>query len=173
MTFYDIVAQVLGFMAMASSALTFQMRTYKRLMLMQMLTAVLFGVHFFMLDTTTGVLLNAVAIVRNSVFLNRDKKFFSYNWWTVLFAVAMVVVAVFFGWEGWQSGLFAAAMVCNTISFSMRKPQNVRKLILLCAPLALVYDIVSGSVGGICNEIMAMVSAVVGLIRYKNKEGNA
>lgn len=68
-----------------------------------------------------------------------------------------------------------AAMALNTVSFSFTKPKLVRTTILISSPLLLVYNILTGSIGGVINELFTEISSVVGIIRYdiKKKEKTA
>ena len=63
-----------------------------------------------------------------------------------------------------------AAMVLNTVSFSFTKPKLVRTTILISSPLLLVYNILTGSIGGVINELFTEISSVVGIIRYDIKK---
>ncbi|MCQ2432910.1 MAG: YgjV family protein [Clostridia bacterium] len=168
-----IIAQIIGYLAMLTSFLSFQMRTHRSIMLVQVITAILFAVHFLMLGKTTGCILNAAAIIRDIIFMYQDKsKFCAWRGWTVIFCIVMVVL----GGVSWVTGdgfyaiFFTVAMVFNTISMSVHNPQNVRKIILIACPLAFTYDLLTKSQGGMVNEVLAACSAVIGLIRYRNKD---
>lgn len=63
-----------------------------------------------------------------------------------------------------------AAMALNTVSFSFTKPKLVRTTILISSPLLLVYNILTGSIGGVINELFTEISSVVGIIRYDIKK---
>ena len=63
-----------------------------------------------------------------------------------------------------------AAMAINTVSFSFTKPKLVRTTILISSPLLLVYNILTGSIGGVINELFTEISSVVGIIRYDIKK---
>ncbi|MBR0359892.1 MAG: YgjV family protein, partial [Clostridia bacterium] len=48
--------------------------------------------------------------------------------------------------------------------------QNVRKSVLLTCLMVLVYDVIEHSVGGVVYESVAIISAIIGLIRFRRKE---
>lgn len=106
-----------------------------------------------------------VATVRGIVFYNRDKRWAQNKLWIVLFALLFVISGVF-TWQGATSVLVTAAMVLNTFSFSFTNPKLVRSTILVSSPLMLIYNVLTGSIGGIINEICVEISSVVGLLRY-------
>ncbi len=164
-----LIGQGVGILAMLASVVSFQMRTHKSIMIVQIVTAILFSVHFGLLGADTACVLNAVAVVRNFIFLfQNDSRFCAWRGWTVLFSGVMVLFGAL-SWEGWVSILFIVSMIFNTISLSMSNPQNVRRVLLISSPLSLIYNVLTRSIGGIVNEILAECSAIVGLIRYRKK----
>ncbi len=167
----NIFAQILGFVATLTSILAFQLKTHKQIMVAQIATSGVFIIHYILLGGYAGAAINVVAVVRNIVFYNRDKKIFASRWWTAIFAVLITAVgSIFAVSEGWVALFFIVGMVLNTISFSMVDPQKVRVLILFAAPMLLVYNILLSSVAGSVNEVLGWSSAAIGLIRYRKKK---
>lgn len=161
----NILTQVIGIAAMLFSVFSFQMNKHKHIMIMQICATTLFGIQYFMLGAFTGMALDAVATARGFVFYHRDKKWASGKWWIVLFAVLFIVMGAF-TWQGPTSLLMILAMVLNTFSFSCTKPKLVRSTILISSPMVLIYNILTGSIGGIINEVFVEISSVVGMLRY-------
>ena len=81
----------------------------------------------------------------------------------------MIVVGIF-TYENWISLLMIADVALNTVSFSFTEPKLVRTTILISSPLLLVYNILTGSIGGVINELFTEISSVVGIIRYDIKK---
>lgn len=81
----------------------------------------------------------------------------------------MIVVGIF-TYQNWISLLMIAAVALNTVLFSFTKPKLVRTTILISSPLLLVYNILTGSIGGVINELFTEISSVVGIIRYDIKK---
>lgn len=166
-----LTAQIIGFVAMILSAISFQMNTKKKIIIMQILTSVVFAIHYFMLPEGIGVaagVVNMIAIVRNVVFFYRDKPIFRSRWWVVLFAAIMGGSAIVSRPEV-ISVLMCIGMVFNTLSVAAEKPISTRRRILISSPFVLVYNIAVGSIGGIINELLVEILTVVTLIREKNE----
>ncbi|MBQ9859932.1 MAG: YgjV family protein [Clostridia bacterium] len=162
----EIIGQMFGILAMVFSILTWQMNSHKKMMVMQIICASTFVVHYVLLGAYTGAVVNGVAVVRNIIFYHREKKIFSGVGWVILFAALMAVCGAVSGYrEGWISLFMIVGMVINTLSLSCTNPQLVRKIILCSSPLMLVYNILTISIGGIINESLSMCSAVSALIR--------
>lgn len=86
--------------------------------------------------------------------------------------ILQIIATALFGIQYYLLGAFTA-MALNTVSFSLTKPKLVRSTILISSPLLLVYNILTGSWGGVINEAFSEVSSIVGLLRYdmKKKKG--
>lgn len=164
----EVLTQIIGIAAMIFSVFSFQMNRHKHIMIMQILATSLFGLQYFLLGAYTGMAVDAVAAVRGIVFYNKDKKWASSNIWIAVFII-MFIVSGIFTWQGPSSLLMTGAMILNTFSFSFTKPKLVRSTILISSPLVLIYNIITGSIGGIINEICVELSSVVGLLRYDVK----
>lgn len=164
----NILAQIIGIAAMFFSVFSFQMNKHKHIMIMQICATTLFAIQYFLLGSYTGMAVDIVATVRGIVFYNKEKKWASSKIWIVAFCL-MFAVSGIFTWQGVSSLLVTGAMILNTFSFSCTKPVLVRSTILISSPLMLVYNILTGSIGGIINEICVELSSIIGLIRYDLK----
>lgn len=176
----EIAAQVFGILAFIVSVISYQLKTYRSILWAQLLCALLFVTHFFLLwqsgqaDAVTGAALNGVCAVRDVVLLltekNRTRKLTVLL--TVVFSAAVVAVGLL-SWSSWVSLLFLVAMILNTVAFSIPDPNKVRVIIMVSAPFACAYDILTHSIGGTVNEVVSFLSALTAFLRYRRKAGKA
>ncbi len=162
-------AQIVGLCALALSTLSFQLNTRKKILIAQIFTAVLFSVHYGMLGAVTGAAMNGISVIRNLIFYYRDRKFFSGNIWVAIFVGVNLITGILF-WQDWTSVLCIAAIVISTVSLSLKDPKYVRMVLLLSSPFFLAYSVVTGSIGGALNDLIAGTSGVIAVIRYRNGE---
>lgn len=165
----EIITQIIGIAAMFFSIFSFQMNKHKHIMFMQILATSLFGLQYFLLGAYTGMAVDIVATVRGLVFYNKGKKWADSKLWIALFVVLFIASGIF-TWQGTASILVTLAMVLNTFSFSFTSPKLVRSTILISSPLMLIYNILTGSIGGIINEVCVEISSLIGLLRYDIKK---
>ena len=144
------------------------MSTHKRIMLMQVLTAAFFSIHYLLIGGFTACVLNAVAVIRNMVFYHKDKKIFQGNYITIIFCIVMAGLGIF-SWNAWFSVFFVVGMFFNTLSFSFTNPQATRKMLFIASPLLLIYDIFAFSIGGMVTEFLSIISCIAAFIRYKKQ----
>ena len=172
----ETVAQVFGILAFLTSVVSYQLKTYRQILWTQLLCVSLFVIHFLLLmrcgqpDAVTGAVLNGVSAVRDVILLATEGKRTRKQ--TAILAVvfsAVVVVVGVLTWSSWVSLLFIIAMVLNTVALSIPDPNMVRVFIMLSAPFACAYDVLTSSIGGTINEVVSFLSALTAFIRCRRK----
>lgn len=167
------LAQAVGIVAMILSALSFQMNTKKKIIIMQILTSIVFATHYFMLgNALAAAVVNLIAIVRNVVMYYKEKLPLGSKFWVVFFCIVMAASAVVTNPEP-ISLLMSVGMIFNTLAIASEKPENTRKTILVSSPFVLAYNICVFSIGGIINEILVDVFTVVTIVKeHRNKKAS-
>ncbi len=158
------IAQIIGFIALVFAMISYQMKTQKKIVFIQIISCTFFAVHFLMLEAYTGALMNFIAAVRSVVFANKDKKWGRSNWWIVFFSI-VCIVAVGFTWEGVLSLMPMAGMVLTSIAWGIEKASLVRLISLPSSPLWIVYNFICGSTAGVLTEVFVMISIITAMIR--------
>ena len=165
----EIIAQILGVFAIILGFLSYQTKSSKSVLALQSLTTVTFTVHYLLLGAYSGMVMNAVGIIRNFFYYNSEKKFFSWKGWSIIFAIVSGTLGVL-AWEAWYSVFVVAGIVINTVCMSFGYLQLLRKSILVSSPMTLLYNVLMLSVGGAINEFSAIVASVIGIIRYNRSK---
>lgn len=159
----------MGFVAVALGFVSFQMRTQKKLLVVQTATAAAFCLHYYLIGAPSGLILNALCVVRNLAYYHKDKPLFSGAKCPLFFALALCVINLLF-WQGYHTLFVILGGVINTLCICLADPQKIRKSILFSSPLVLIYDLFVMSVGGIIYETVVIVSSVIGLLRYRRQQ---
>ncbi len=176
-----LAAQIVGFAALAACVTSYQFKTYRMILLFQVMTTALFMAHFGLLALSgtqaawTATVSNAICLARNLFYyLTRGKHGpFSEKTAAVLKPAIFAVLLIVFGiatWSSIASFFCLMAMVLYTVSFSLTDPQKVRVVSLIGIPFMMIYDFMTGSIAGVLNESIAAASTVVGLWRYHRKD---
>ena len=156
---FGIVAVVLGFVS-------YQMKTPRGIISLQLVTALVFSAHYLLIGTVTAALLNFLAGVKCLVYYFRDKREGKSIWEPLVFCV-LVVVSTVLTWEGWHSALIMVGLVADTIGLALNDPQKTRGVLFIKSPLCLVYNGFVGSIGGIVYECTVLISAALALFRNR------
>lgn len=168
MNWVNFIGQIFGVAAVILGFVSFQMNTQKKVLAAQIATSVVFIIHYILIGAVSAVALNVVGLFRNIAYFHRDKKILSSRYVPVFFAVVMAMMGIL-SWQNMYSLLIIAGITINTVCLSFKDPQNLRKSILISSPLVLLYDVAVFSLGGIVYESVAVISSVIGIIKYRKK----
>lgn len=169
MTVMEFIGQIFGLIAVVISFVAYQMPTQKKILFMNMLVTVAILLNYAFLGATTGVILNVVCFIRNIIFMNRDKKIFSYKFYPYLLMVIIGGLSFLTG-EGAHSILITIGLIINTFALSLTNPQATRYCMAISCSFIFAYNIFVFSIGGMINEAVAIISSVIGIIRYRKNQ---
>ena len=168
MNYMYMAGQAVGIAAMAFGLFCFQMKTARKLLTVQLIASILFVIHYLMIGGVSAAVLHGVCGVRNIVYQYIERKNISIRPYSILFAVIIALLGAV-SWQGWYSVFVVLGLGINTVCMSFKNAQNIRKSILITAPLVIIYNIFVCSVGGIIHEGAEIVSSVIGLIRFNKR----
>lgn len=163
-----IVGQGFGILAIILGFLSYQVHTQRQILLMQSAVALVFCIHYGLIGAYSALAMNGVNIVRNIAYDYRTRKGIKTRLIPILF-VAIQALMCAITWDGWFSIFVLLGIGINTYCMSFADPQNVRKSILVTSPLVLTYDIFVRSVGGGIYESIALISAAIGILRFRKR----
>ena len=160
--FFSILAPIFLF-------LSYQFNKDKTVLLFNLLATISLCVSYLILGATTGFWAMLIGIVRNLLYIFlRDgsiEKFISAG----VIAVAVIISGIL-SWEAWYSIFAMVGLAVNAIFLSLGKIQTLRYSILFSSPCLLAYNVFVFSVGGIINETIGIISAIIGIIRFRKKD---
>ena len=166
---FFIIGQVLGFVAVALAILSYQMKTQRRLLFLKLGNAVVNAVHYLFIGAISGMALNLVSPVKYLVYLKRNSKGSNDKVIPILFTLITAAVGII-TWTEWYSVFVFSGMVIHAFCMSFSDPQKVRISLLFTSPMVIVYNIFAMSISGVVYETVAIVSAVIGIVRYRKKK---
>lgn len=165
-----IIGQIFGIIATLVTFFSYQANTKRRILIIQTFACIFTCIGYFFLEARSGLVLNIVCIVRNIAFYFQKEGTKASYLSAVLFAGIMIVLGAI-SWQGLLSLLIIIALAANTVFLSLGKPQLLRKSILITSSMVLIYNVFVFSIGGIANEALAIISSIIGLVRfYKNNK---
>lgn len=160
----DIISQGLGLVGAFFNISSFQLKKNNKLILFQFLGSSCFFFNYLLLGAFTGCFMNGAGVVRGLVFLQGEKL----RKMPVLVIMNLALVAgTALTWEGPLSLLPLVGMLIMTTTMYINDGKLIRMAQLFVAsPCWLVYNAVSGTIGGTVCEIFIIVSTTVSFIRY-------
>ena len=164
-----IAAELAGLAAIVCSLLSFQMKKRRTIMAFQMAASLLSSLSLFLAGTVVGGCLDFIAFIRTLIFSNNGKKWASSPLWLFGFCALMIGTGIL-TWESAWSVLPIIGSVLSTVALWMKKEKHIRMLSFLSGPCWLVFNLFRGTFAGALNEVLAMSSIVIGLIRHDRKK---
>lgn len=160
------IGQFFGALAVLCGFLSYQTKDAKKLLIFQILTCAVFCVHYLLLGAMPAFWLNAVGTIRNITYFKKEKLGKWAKIMPFIFAFVMALLGIA-SWHGWYSIFIVAGLIINTLCLNLKKAQSIRWSILVTSPMVFTYDVFVMAIGGMIYEAVAIISAVIGIIRYK------
>ena len=161
---WNFLVQSVGVFGLLCSLLSFQMKRRKWIMAFQMTASLSFAAQFFMLGAVTAGCVDMLSFLRTMIFSQNSKKWASSPIWLYVFLVIMVITGTA-TWKSCWDLLPIAGSLLSTIALWMKSEKKIRLISLTVGPCWLIYNLVIGAWAGALNEVLAMTSIVIGLIR--------
>ena len=164
-----IVGQALGFVAVALGVLSYQMKTQRRLLWLKLGNSIVSTLHYLLIGAISGMALNLVSPVKYLFYLRRNAQGGKGKLVPILFTLITAAVGII-SWREWYSVFVFSGMVIHAFCMSFSDPQKVRISLLITSPLVIVYNVFVLSISGVVYESVAIVSAVIGIIRHRKRK---
>lgn len=163
---FEWVAQGIGYIGLLFGVLSCQAKQHRNILCFKTMNELIFAVQFLMLGTYTGLLMNGIGCVRNTVFTAQVKHKKSTLVSQIVFSLLFVVLGLLFRTES----LFACLCVIfskigTTVAYGLKNTTVLRLLTFPTYIGWLVYDIVILSYAGILNQIFVTISLSIAIIR--------
>ena len=165
-----LAAQILGILALAENAFIFVSRKRQRILQLKLLSDLLWMGNYLLLGAYTGAALNGVAMVRELLFLQRDRRRWAdAAWWPIFFAAFSWISPIL---EWLRLGRVTLLPVLPTlgsmlfaIALYQRKTLWTKLLSVAGNLLWMVYAGIVGNPSGLLSSGILLISALLGLVR--------
>ena len=159
--------QLIGFAGVLFFLVSYQVRSNRRLFILQTLGCLTFCVQFTLLGAYSGCLSLLVNIARNTMLTKyQDCKVIRWKGWAAVFSALSLAFALL-TWNGPASLLPAVGTSAGTIACWTNNARTIRVVNLtLGCPCALVYDALAGSWAGVLNESLTIAAILISIFRF-------
>jgi hypothetical protein len=158
------LAWIFGIGGIVANILIFQQKNRKNLLRTKLLADISWTIHYSFLSAWSGAAVCGIGIIRESVFLQKPRKWASSPLWLILFFLCSLVSAVL-TWKSPFSILPAVASMLSILSFWIGKPKLSRWLQIPISLSFFTYNVTVFSVTGIINELLTMISIAIAFWR--------
>lgn len=160
-----IWVQLIGLVALLLDVGSLQLKYRSHILGVQIAASATWVAHFLLLGATAGAAMNTVGIVRSiGYYVSRSTRQSNIMMWMV---IGLSIILTGLLWQGLVSLLPMFAMIIAAVAFRQRGEQIIRALLIICVPLWFTYNFIFGSYAGMASDLIALLSAVVALYRYR------
>ncbi len=168
-----ILSQVFIILNYVFLVITYQLKSKKKILLVNIAAQVSAGLSFLCLHAYTGLAMIIISIFRNIVFIINDDKNGSPKEVTVneilmlLVVYALTIVSSVITFNGFLSLMSVFATMLATYSMWQKSTKTFKILGIPVSLLWITYNIYIKSLFGIILECILMTSAIIGFIRER------
>lgn len=164
-----IIGEVIGAIATVEGFFIYYSATRDKMLILKFISDALWCLNLLCLGGYTGALINLVAMGREAVFYNRDKRAFARSpIWPIFFVFACAASPIYSlvsGNEGYYALLPAIGSMLAVVAFYQRVPSRTRLVGFFSQLLWLIYSLfILNYSSAVCNTVL-MISAIVGGVR--------
>lgn len=162
---YALITQAIGFLATALQVGSFQCKSSRKLIFVQLCANTAFLVHLLMLGAYSGCVNVFFSCVRN-LLLNSKHPAAHKKIWMWLLTLCNIGGTIL-TWQNLFSILPCIAVVSLNFAAWSRNGKTIRLTnIFAVSPSWLIYDIYTGSLSGIITELICLGSVGISVLRY-------
>ena len=168
-----ILSQIIGLAAVGLYLLSYQLKKRKSIVWVTCISNALYVLQYVLLGAFSGAVMDFMSTVSSFLAAKKnDEPFVRHAKW--LAASNMAVIAVVglvsaYLQHDWLELLPIAGALFQTGGLWFENEQTIRKLGLCSAPFWLVYNYISQAYGAALGSVIAIVSIVVAMVRYRKK----
>ena len=162
----EIIAQVVGFVAMTILVASFQQKSRKGILMFQLVVEVFWVLHYGLLGAYTGMALNMLGVIRCYVYANRETKKWASSEAIPFIFFALAIVTGVLSWKDASSLLPMAAVAITSFVLWSHKARIIRYFSYPGCICWLIFNVINGSYAGVMTELFNIGSITVGIIRY-------
>ena len=156
-TFEFIMAQILGLFALIVLLISFSKKDKDELLKYQIMSSLLFGLQYLLLNAITGFLMNIVCMIRNYIF-SRYKKIPIYY---LIIVIILVVTLGLISYRDYYSLLPIIAVILYSIALYKGNTRIIRIIELISCSLFIIYNIHVDAYVGLISTIIEFLGCLV------------
>ncbi len=166
-----IIGEAVGFVALVQGISIFISLDRRKILKLKFISDFLWVINMLCLGGYTGAMLNAIGMVREVVFLYRDRKKFASHiiWLPIFMSLAMLSPLIEFLSTGSLApvAIFpAVGSMIMVVGLYQKNSNHLRYYSFAAMSLWLVYSISLRNISGMISNSIVLVSILIGIVRY-------
>ena len=169
-----IISQIIGLAAVGLYLLSYQLKKRKQIVWVTCISNALYVTQYLLLGAFSGAVMDFMSTVSSFFAAKKnDTPFARYRKWLaasnlLLIAAAGIISAVL--QRDPIELIPIAGALFQTGGLWFDDEQTIRKFGLMSAPFWLIYNFISQAYGASLGSVLAMISVITAMVRYRNTE---
>lgn len=167
------MAHILGILAVAAFLLSYQFKTRRNIIAVNLISRVLYVLQYVFLGALDGAALDFAGFLLSFFARYKEKDFVKRHYLIITIIVNFLLLVIGLAMYENVFSLFAVGgIICEVTALWLTKEKNIRILSLVAAPCWLAYNLANLAYSSAFGNVLAMVSIIIAMIRLDRKLGN-
>lgn len=169
-----IISQIIGFLAVASFLLSYQLKKRKNIIFCNVISRCLYILQYVLLGAFEGAVLDVLGAISSVIAAKKNLPLIKKH--TKFFVVCMDLIIVVAGWLLYVnpfSLLPIVGVLLHTTAFWINDEKIIRRVSLLGSPFWMIYNFSCLAYGSAVGDFLTMVSIVIAMIKYRNPKDHS
>lgn len=171
-----IIPLIIGLLAVATFLLSYQQKTRKNIILLNVISRCLYILQYVLLGAFAGAVLDVLGALASVVAGKKHTPFIKNHLKLVVIAVngAIVTAGLTIALinKSWIDLFSLMGVLLHTSAFWINDEKIIRRVSLLGSPFWFIYNFLSKAYGSSLGDVLTMCSIIIAMIRYKNDAHN-
>ena len=166
----NILAQILGFIALIFIVLSYQNTKKEKFLLIQIFANLFFGLQYFALKAFSALCSSIVSLLRTIIFFKYEKETKKAPIWILSLIMISIIILGFFSFEG----IYSLIPIIIALAYTYGTWQNNLKLTYIIGIIASIlwiyYNFLVGAYVSIMGSIFELLASLIGFIKLNIKK---
>lgn len=168
-----IVSQFIGLAAVGLYLLSYQLKKRRDIVWVTCISNALYVLQYILLGAFSGAIMDFMSTVSSFLAAKKNQPAFKKHarWLAISNMIVITVVGLISAYlqKEWIELLPIVGALFQTGGLWFDNEQTIRKFGLCSAPFWLIYNYISQAYGAALGSVIAIVSIVTAMVRYRNK----
>ena len=163
---HDTIVQLIGAIAFIFLIWSHQKKKKIEILVLQIISAIIFSIHYYFLSATTAVLCNIInCFVFFLIYFYEKKNKNKLSLFVIM--IPLLIVISLISWDGISSILPIIASIIVLIGFLLNNENDIRLIGIISSLCWLIYGIIYISYSTIIFNAVTIITTTIALIRNK------
>lgn len=164
----NIVAQILGIIAITLMFLSYQKKTKKDFLFLQIFMNVFFGAQYTILKAFSAVASNIISILKSGIFYKYEKEDKQIPFLDLIIFEVIIIISGILTYDGIYSLIPTFIAFLYTYGTWQKKLSTTYKIGVIAAILWTCYNLIVGAYISIISSVIEFIGSVSGLIKLSS-----